>query len=99
MPGYSVVKQDGGKIRDEWTCSYCKLVLKDPVQSSETGLRLCKECFDKAQRYVSLVVLVFTVHITNCTCMCASYDQHSDLINMLIVSSLALLFTRVKSTV
>ena len=27
-------------------CTYCSLLLKDPVQTSETGKRYCKECFD-----------------------------------------------------
>ena len=51
MPGYKVVVQDG-EIREELTCSYCKLLLKDPVQTSESGLRLCRECYDTAYRLV-----------------------------------------------
>ena len=52
MPGYKVFLQDGGDIREGLTCSYCKLVLKDPVQTSESGQRLCKGCFDKATKLV-----------------------------------------------
>ena len=48
MPGHKVYLQDGGEIREGLTCSYCKLVLKDPVQTTETGLRLCRECFGEA---------------------------------------------------
>ena len=49
--------QDGGDVRDGLTCSYCKLMLKDAVQTTETGLRFCKGCFEKAQRFVSIVML------------------------------------------
>ena len=49
MPGHKVVLQDDGEIREGLTCAYCKLVLKDPVQTSETGQRLCKECFEVAR--------------------------------------------------
>ena len=52
MPGYKVFLQDGGDIREGLTCSYCKLVLKDAVQTSESGQRLCRECFDKATKLV-----------------------------------------------
>ncbi|XP_065916370.1 TNF receptor-associated factor 2-like [Dysidea avara] len=49
MPGYRVYSQDGGEVRDGLTCSYCKLMLKDPVQTTETGKRFCKGCFEKAK--------------------------------------------------
>ena len=52
MPGYKVFLQDGGDIREELTCSYCKLVLKDPVQTSESGQRFCWECYT-VLKYVS----------------------------------------------
>ena len=52
MPGYKVFLEDGGEIREGLTCAYCKLVLKDPVQTSESGLRLCRGCFEKANRLV-----------------------------------------------
>ena len=54
MPGYKVYLQDGGEIREGLTCSYCKLLLKDPVQTSESGLRLCKGCFEDAAKLVCL---------------------------------------------
>jgi len=44
MPGYKLYLQDG-EIHEGLKCSYCRLVLKDPIQTSETGLRYCKECF------------------------------------------------------
>ena len=50
MPGYKVFLQDDGEIREGLTCCYCRLVLKDPVQTSESGLRFCKECYSKAPR-------------------------------------------------
>ena len=46
-----MVLQDG-EIREGLTCSYCKLLLKDPVQTSESGLRLCRECYDTASKLV-----------------------------------------------
>ncbi|XP_065916372.1 TNF receptor-associated factor 3-like [Dysidea avara] len=49
MPGYRVYPQDGGDVRDGLTCSYCELMLKDAVQTTETGLRFCKGCFEKAR--------------------------------------------------
>ena len=52
MPGHKVFLQDGGEIRDGLACSYCKLLLKDPVQTSESGQRLCKECFEVAIKLV-----------------------------------------------
>lgn len=52
MPGLIVYLQDGGEICDELKCSYCKLLMRDPVQTNETGHRLCRECFYAAQKYV-----------------------------------------------
>ena len=53
MPGHRLHLQDGGEVGGELTCSYCKLVLKDPVQTNQTGQRFCKECFDKAMKLVA----------------------------------------------
>ena len=55
MPGYKVYLRDGGDICEGLTCSYCKLLLKDPVQTSESGLRLCRECFEKAIKLVHIL--------------------------------------------
>ena len=52
MPGYKVFLEDDGEIREGLKCSYCKLVLKDPVQTSESGLRLCRGCFEDAKKLV-----------------------------------------------
>ena len=51
-----MVLQDGGEICEELKCSYCKLLLKDPVQTSESGLRLCRECFDNASKLVLRII-------------------------------------------
>ena len=56
MPGHKVYLQDGGEIREGLKCCYCRLVLKDPVQTSESGLRLCKECYEKASKLVFLLI-------------------------------------------
>ena len=45
--------QDGRDIHEKLKCSYCKLLLKDPVQTSESGLRFCRECFSKAIKLVA----------------------------------------------
>jgi len=50
MPGYKVYPQKNGEVREGLKCSYCRLVLKDPIQTSETGQRYCKECFTEAIR-------------------------------------------------
>ena len=52
MPGYKVFLEDGGELSEGLTCSYCKLVLRNPVQTSESGLRLCRGCFEDANRLV-----------------------------------------------
>ena len=52
MPGYKVYLQDGGKIREGLMCRYCKLLLRDPVQTSESGVRLCRGCFEEAKLVV-----------------------------------------------
>ena len=39
-------------VREGLLCYYCRLILKDPIQTSETGQRFCKECFKEAVRYV-----------------------------------------------
>ena len=63
MPGYKVYPQDGGDVRDGLTCSYCELMLKDAVQTTETGLRFCKGCFEKARKFVlSLLYIIKNSH-------------------------------------
>ena len=54
MQGHKVFLEDGGEICEKLTCFYCKLVLKDPVQTSESGLRLCRGCFEKAKKLVAM---------------------------------------------
>ena len=56
MPGYKVFLEDGGEIREGLTCAYCKLMLKDPVQTSESGLRLCRGCFEDAKKLVCVLL-------------------------------------------
>ena len=53
MPGHKLYLQDEGDIHEGLKCSYCRLVLKDPIQTSETGQRYCKECFEDAVRFVT----------------------------------------------
>ena len=53
MPGYTVYLQKNDvTIREGLKCTYCRLVLRDPIQTSETGQRYCKECFTEAKRLV-----------------------------------------------
>ena len=60
MPGYkvSLVGNTASIIREGLKCSYCRLLLKDPIQTSESGLRYCRECFKEAVRYVYTVMCV-----------------------------------------
>ena len=58
MPGHKVFTQDGGEIREGLICPYCKLLLKDAVQTSETGQRLCKECFEEATTATRLIYYI-----------------------------------------
>ena len=48
MPGYDIPLQDGVVLIDRLKCHHCQLVMKDPVQTKETGLIFCRECFDEA---------------------------------------------------
>ena len=43
-------------MQEELKCSYCRLVLKDPVQTSEIGRRYYKEGFTEAATYVSVTL-------------------------------------------
>ena len=56
MPGYKVYLQKNDEIREGIKCTYCRLVLRDPIQTSETGQRYCKECFTDAFRLVLVIV-------------------------------------------
>ncbi|XP_065899573.1 TNF receptor-associated factor 2-like isoform X2 [Dysidea avara] len=49
MPGYKLCLQKG-EVHEGLKCSYCRLILKDPMQTSQTGQRYCKECFEDATR-------------------------------------------------
>ena len=51
MPGYKVCLVDNAALRDGLKCSYCTLLLKDPIQTTESGQRYCKECYKEAVRY------------------------------------------------
>ena len=64
MPGYKLSLQGKGEVHEGLKCSYCRLVLKDPIQTSETGQRYCKECYEDARLAVNYAV--FTI-ITVCT--------------------------------
>ena len=48
MPGYDLPLQDGVVLHNRLKCHYCQLVMKDPVQTKETGLIFCRECFNEA---------------------------------------------------
>ena len=47
IPGCKIFLQDARKIPEELICPHCNLVLNDPVQTTETGLRFCRECFNR----------------------------------------------------
>ena len=50
MPGYAVVVPSG--IIARLLCPECKLLLREPVQTTE-GIRLCKTCYDAIARWRS----------------------------------------------
>lgn len=52
MPGYNIRMQNG-EMREGLRCFLCKLLLKDPVQASETGERYCTECFKETVRFAT----------------------------------------------
>ena len=49
MAGYKLYLQEGREVHEGLKCSHCRLVLKDPIQTSQTGQRYCKECFEDAR--------------------------------------------------
>ena len=52
MPGYKVCLLNDESFREGLKCSFCSLLLRDPIQTSETGQRYCKECYKEAVRLV-----------------------------------------------
>ena len=46
MPGHVIHPQDDQKVPQDLLCTFCGLVLNEPVETSETGLTLCAGCFD-----------------------------------------------------
>ena len=50
MPGYKLHLQNSEEPREGVKCSYCRLILKDPVQTAESGQRYCRECYKEAVR-------------------------------------------------
>ena len=73
MPGYDILPlQDGGTIQERLKCCHCRLVMSDPVQTKQTGLLYCRECFSEVVKcvynnYISYMVvnvlLVFIMFI------------------------------------
>ena len=51
MSGYKLLMFLQEPVRTTFQCAYCKLVMRDPVQTSKTGIRFCKECYNKVPRY------------------------------------------------
>ena len=49
MPGHQIYLLGGREVHEGLKCLYCRLVLKDPIQTSETGQRYCRECFEDAK--------------------------------------------------
>ena len=52
MPGYKLHMQSNEEPREGIKCSYCRLILRDPIQTTESGQRYCKECYKEAVRCV-----------------------------------------------
>ena len=48
MPGYDAFPlQDGVVLHERLKCYHCQLIIKDPVQTKESGLIFCRECFNE----------------------------------------------------
>ena len=51
MPGYKLRLQKNEEPSEGIKCSYCRLIMRDPIQTAESGQRYCRECFKEAVRY------------------------------------------------
>ena len=56
MPGYKLRLQNNEELREGVKCSYCRLILRDPVQTAETGQRYCRECVKEAVKFAICVI-------------------------------------------
>lgn len=68
MPGYDL-KVDGDYARlDSLQCTYCKLILRDAIQTSE-GQRFCKTCWEQIEKFVLRVtyLLLYIAHADRLT--------------------------------
>ena len=65
MPGYKIHLQKSSEIREGIKCTYCRLVLRDPIQTRETGQRYCRECFTDAIRSVLIIVHMYVHYMFN----------------------------------
>ena len=50
MSGHVIHLQDDQTLPNELKCAYCELVLNDPMETSESELRFCAKCHDKASK-------------------------------------------------
>ena len=73
MPGYKLYLQNNEEPREGVKCSYCRLILRDPIQTTNTGQRYCRECFKEAVRYAFLISLCCYYYIVDC--IAGSYTQ------------------------
>ena len=68
MPGYDVFPLQAGRmILERLKCRHCRLVMKDPVQTKETGLLYCRECFSEVVKYVCII------YMCGCECVIGIY--------------------------
>ena len=51
MPGYKLRLRNNEEPNEGIKCSYCRLIMRDPIQTAESGQRYCRECFKEAVRY------------------------------------------------
>ena len=57
MPGYEIFPlQDDTEIPKIFICPHCHLVMRDPVQTKVSGVRICRGCLGEALKYVIMIV-------------------------------------------
>ena len=89
MPGYKLRLQNNEEPSEGIKCSYCRLIMRDPIQTTESGQRYCRECFKEAVRYafLGLIAQRFSLVWRGQTPLRASDTVLSDLCGALVTAA------------
>ena len=80
MPGYDILPlQDGATIQERLKCCHCRLVMRDPVQTKQTGLLYCRECFSEVVKYVYNI-------LCGCECVIGIYVSSIVLFTLYVIN-------------